>query len=344
MEKKEILEKLVKIPYGKGLDEILPNIKKIINKFDAKAEPYKKSGYIFYDKNKRFFNSARKIKTDNKKGAYEGEDFDHVLHRLSKDLRLGYRLNKILKQDAQNKGVSLNEYINKHLSEKDKITMKEIRNNQKRAKQILQMEYKIHLMPKKEYMLPIIEKILSACQKDPELRELISDFKFLEKIKDPHGLARDSIYANIVLYPKLGKANFELLMKKLLDIFANFELKEIGMDVVPRFSKAQNALITYAQGGGDLKIEVLHESIDESEEFLTKHKVHFAWSRPPKFLNTPLLPPKEYKQSLDSEDEIPPAVIAPDAHLRPKMQLTSDKLKAYNKEIMDKAKSHLKKK
>ncbi len=169
----------------------------------------------------------------------------------------------------------------------------------------LRLGYKIHLMPKNDYMLAVIDKILEAAKNDPEFRDLFSEFKILTF--PTKNALRSLKNSNIVIYPKLGHENAQKLVYKLIHLFSRVDISEIAEDqtYIPRNSASINCLIYYTQGGFNSKeygkelqktlqeIRAEKETktterkqdndpklINETNAFLTKHEVHYVGGKP----------------------------------------------------------------
>lgn len=137
---------------------------------------------------------------------------------------------------------------------------------------ILAQEYKIHLMPKNKYILPIIEVLLDECKKDEKLAATISHIKILAA---PDQKNHEQIMPRIVIYSALGKENAQLVLNKIFTLLSNYYSTEsLFVEDMPRFSAKISGLIYYAQGGGDLKNML---SDPEKEDLLSPSQVHFSW-------------------------------------------------------------------
>lgn len=247
----QIREKMKQIPFEGNVEERSKSFQEVLNKYDPNAtvKIRKGGGYLQYDivdstkkPNKTYlFNlKARLLKEKGKKESYiDWDDHEFAWTR------------EAIEGNA----------------EKRKSALKK-----------LSLGYKIHLMPKNEYMLAVIDKILSQAQNDSELRDLISEFKILS---NPNMNAQKSIRnANIVIYAKLGHENAQKLIEKLEKLFENFDLSEIAEPASrpPRRSASINNLIYYAQGGFDSK-QLGKELLEKQKErmgFLTQHEVHYV--------------------------------------------------------------------
>lgn len=223
---------LMAVPYDEKTAQ--ETFQKIIKGFDPKAYVHKEKGYLFCMS--RLLKGNRII--NHPDSIYEGQQADQVLHKL---------IHIITKPDRFDDGESIV------------------------SGEILATEYKIHLMPKSDYIFPVIGAIIEACKQDKTLAELI----FQIKIKCTLNVTcSNQIMPRIVIYPALGKENAEALLQKVCSIFEHYDLKEIAENLTPRYSKPINALTFYAQGSGDIK-NVL--SKEDQELFLSDSQVHYSW-------------------------------------------------------------------
>jgi hypothetical protein len=116
--------------------------------------------------------------------------------------------------------------------------------------QITQLEYKIHLQPKTEYLFDTVLAVLKTDKelKDCDNKDCITTFKI--SFVDPEYLAiifKTNTSPSIVIYPKLGYAK-----KVLLELIKNTQSKW-GSGVTPRGNIKVNDLIYYAGGNWDDK-------------------------------------------------------------------------------------------
>lgn len=114
------------------------------------------------------------------------------------------------------------------------------------AKKLLGQEYKIHLMPKNNYILFVIEKILEIAKQDPQLAEKIS---FMKVIDMP--AQGNEVFPTIVLYPKLGKDSAQSILQNLYEQL--HPMAAIGDGRTPRYNQKIDDLLFYAQGASGLK-------------------------------------------------------------------------------------------
>ena len=105
--------------------------------------------------------------------------------------------------------------------------------------------YKIHLMPKKQDVLIILNLIMQSLEENIEFQNLIYKFKVtpsFEELDDAYG----EKLPIIVIYPAWGQENVQKLVNKLCILFRNFT----GLGKEPRYNteiKNSNGLIFYAQ-------------------------------------------------------------------------------------------------
>ncbi len=159
-----------------------------------------------------------------------------------------------------------------------KLKEKNINGSQERieAFQVLASEYKIHIMPKPEYMLGVVAEFLLACSKNPELQRHIHAFKIrikpinLQSI--PSGTTKNQIVPQMVIYLNLGKDSANFVLKTLYQIYSEFDNNEIGLGIPARYSLAVTPLICYAQGGGDVKNTMTGS---QKDTFLSQNEVHY---------------------------------------------------------------------
>lgn len=145
------------------------------------------------------------------------------------------------------------------------------------AQEILASQYKIHLMPKPEYILASITMILEACQQSSELKSLIYGLKVCPQPGSKDEL--DQLYATIVIYPVLGHENAQILLNRLCELFSPY-CAEIGNSQVPRYNIQVNPLICYSQGDGDFKNKWLREfSICKFYTLFKDNGKLFAWGK-----------------------------------------------------------------
>ncbi len=117
-----------------------------------------------------------------------------------------------------------------------------------RARKVLSLEYKIHLMPKPEYVQGVTRRLCEHLRDDEEFNEATAGFKI--KL-DPEVQFGDQILPMMVVYPMLGKDNAQLVLERVFHAFPEHE--RMGMNITPRDNRRINSLVYWAQSGGDLK-------------------------------------------------------------------------------------------
>lgn len=118
----------------------------------------------------------------------------------------------------------------------------------------LGQEYKIHLQPKPEYQLPVLRILANLINTDTTFRENIEAWK---TVIPYHRVKSELNLPVIVIYPVWGALSATLVLKKIIQIFKDYDCKEIGLDHTPRFNKKIGGkvagLVYYANGSGDHK-------------------------------------------------------------------------------------------
>lgn len=113
--------------------------------------------------------------------------------------------------------------------------------------------YKIHLMPTEKNFVSVIETLLDAVEKDPELQKLIGLMKFID---DPTNLTSERTgrtLPEIVIYPAAGKESAQALLDKIYALFKN----EPGLDTPLEYNYRLTPLIRFAQGDADAKVALI---------------------------------------------------------------------------------------
>jgi hypothetical protein len=116
-------------------------------------------------------------------------------------------------------------------------------------------QYKIHLMPHRNYLGDVVLKLIGAL-KCTSLGPLIDSFKVKYKQETLETvvvgkLAQKERMPRIVIYVAEGKAQAQHALNKIIAIFKNDVEK--GIDIAPRWNQKVNKLIFFAQGDGDCK-------------------------------------------------------------------------------------------
>ena len=141
-------------------------------------------------------------------------------------------------------------------------------------KELLALEYKIHLMPKSEYTPFVFGKILEMLRDDLEFRAIISNFKVANDDKKE----RAQTMPVIVIYPAYGKEAAQLALDKIYKVLSAYA--DLGTGAVPRYNRKITDLIFYAQSGGDYKNDYLEASVKDGadwkeEGIFERSLVHF---------------------------------------------------------------------
>ena len=131
-------------------------------------------------------------------------------------------------------------------------------------------DYKIHLMPKKEDLQSTIWKLLKQTEHDPELINLIADFKFIKKF-EKFDKNEDYNMAIIVIYATSGKTNAQRLLNKIYSLFKDQD----GLNIKPRWNEKVTSLIYFAQGHGDQKITSRYSKFFEPGNYKGNGKIYF---------------------------------------------------------------------
>lgn len=162
---------------------------------------------------------------------------------------------------------------------------------------VLASEYKIHLMPKPEYILSVVQLIVRACKKNPILLSLIHTIKINGKpLSFGTKIDADKVLPHIVIYLKLGKRSAERALKLIYEVFSDVDTQKIGMGIPARYSQPINALISYAQSGGDTK-NIMTES--QITYYFSQSKVHC--NLPFQHLKNPVIADLECLESVLAE-------------------------------------------
>lgn len=123
-------------------------------------------------------------------------------------------------------------------------------------------EYKIHLMPTDDNLLPVTIKLLNAIKGNPKLQNLIGFLK-IKPILTIHEMRHQENSSNIpgvpadyynlpriVIYVGGGKEPAQQALNEIYNLFKN----ETGMNKGPGFNEKVTSLIYFAQGNRDDKI------------------------------------------------------------------------------------------
>ncbi len=136
-----------------------------------------------------------------------------------------------------------------------------------KARDVLSLEYKIHLMPKSEYVSGVTRRLCEHLRDDEELNEATAGFKVKLDSNTQHG---DQVLPMMVIYPMLGKENAQLVLNRVYHAFPEHE--RMGMNITPRDNRRINNLVYWAQSGGDLKKNI-EDSGKETLNFLLREVI-----------------------------------------------------------------------
>lgn len=159
-----------------------------------------------------------------------------------------------------------------------KLKSKQISDEKEKSEalSVLSLEYKIHIMLQPKYVLSFVFIFLQGCKKDRELLSWINCFKIRENPfqTTKAALERQSnkVMPQVVIYIALGKTIAERMVRKICEMFSEFDTSEIGLGFPARYSVLVNSFISYAQGGGDVKNRMTES---QQQYFLSQEKVHF---------------------------------------------------------------------
>lgn len=171
-------------------------------------------------------------------------------------------------------------YPEKYILDKDKFEIKRKVTTELREKIIrdsidyLGEEFKVHLMPKPEYQIPILRELVKLLAKDKVFNSHVDTWK---AIIPYDRIVGEINLPSIVIYPVWGIKSTKIVISKIIEHFSMFDADEIGLDLTPRFNHRHNSLIYWANGSGDHK-KLLPESYFTGPDkvFYKNHKINFA--------------------------------------------------------------------
>lgn len=131
---------------------------------------------------------------------------------------------------------------------------------------LLAQEYKIHLQPKPEYQLGVIEVLMELINNDPRFRQCIDVWKAIIPYSKVVG---ESKIPAIVVYPVSGKECAQYILSVIIEKFSLYDAEEIGLNITPRYNYKYNSLIYWAGGSGD------HKSWLPTEYFSSPEKIFY---------------------------------------------------------------------
>ncbi len=114
----------------------------------------------------------------------------------------------------------------------------------------LAQEYKIHLQPKPEYQLAVIQQLIELIKSDTVFKSCIDSWKAIIPYSKVIGELK---IPSIVIYPVHSKKCSQYVLDAVIKRFSRYDDKEIGLNITPRFNAKYNNLIYWAGGGGDNK-------------------------------------------------------------------------------------------
>ncbi len=134
--------------------------------------------------------------------------------------------------------------------------------------------YKIHLMPHRQFVPEIVILLIKALKQDPTLGLLMASFKIKYKSGTLHTIGlkkqpQEERMPRIVIYPAEGKEQVQRLLDKIIMLFKDQVDKGIGIG--PRWNQKVNNLIYFAQGDGDAKKEPTFAQYFEQPNMIYYH-------------------------------------------------------------------------
>jgi hypothetical protein len=114
----------------------------------------------------------------------------------------------------------------------------------------LAQEYKIHLQPKPEYQLAVIQQLIELIKSDTVFKSCIDSWKAIIPYSKVIGELK---IPAIVIYPVHSKKCSQYVLDAVIKWFSRYDDKEIGLNITPRFNAKYNNLIYWAGGAGDYK-------------------------------------------------------------------------------------------
>lgn len=133
-------------------------------------------------------------------------------------------------------------------------------------------EYKIHLMPKPDFLFDCMILLLQKISQDSLLRNHLASFKVYPNPYDENDSSHP--FPMIVIYPLFGK-NYA---QEALTILFNFFQPYMGMGshCIPRYNVvSKNPLITYSQGDGLKKQKIAENNSELFNKMFDSDRVHF---------------------------------------------------------------------
>jgi hypothetical protein len=134
-------------------------------------------------------------------------------------------------------------------------------------------EFKIHLMPKPEYQIPVLRELIKLLSNDKEFNSHVTAWKAII----PYSRVIDEMkLPSIVIYPVWGTGSAQLVISKIIEHFSVYDADVIGLNITPRFNYKYNELIYWANGAGDQKKLLPVTYFTSSEKiFYIGHEIKF---------------------------------------------------------------------
>ncbi len=129
---------------------------------------------------------------------------------------------------------------------------------------LLAANYKIHLMPFDEDIVPVMATLLAQIKQDAKLQQSISYFK-IRAYTDQIKRDSDNTYLPIfVIYTHGSKEAAQYTLDSVYALFKN----QRGLEITPRYNQKITSLIYYAQGDGDFKK-------DQFADYYEQDRIHY---------------------------------------------------------------------
>ena len=157
-----------------------------------------------------------------------------------------------------------NDYSNLQYSLKlnRKLDEKEIEDIRREAYDYKTKIYKIHLQPKPQYQLKVLNVILSLILNDDMFANYVNYVKAV--IPYSRVVDQDQLIPAIVLYiyPSLiAEESTHYVLDLILDSLRDYDHNKIGLGIRPRFNYEISPLIYYTNGDGDDKLIAIEAGI-----------------------------------------------------------------------------------
>lgn len=133
-------------------------------------------------------------------------------------------------------------------------------------------EYKIHLQPKPEYQVAVIQELINLIRDNDEVRSCITAWKTLIS----YSSIKEINVAAVVIYPVWGEKCTRTVLNNIIEHFSKFNAAEIGLNITPRFNYKYNELIYWANGSGDHKLSLPEKYFTSPEKiFYIGHELYY---------------------------------------------------------------------